>query len=419
MIKISEKILPQFTDMWKACNEPSILNIACKGGRNSSKSTTISIRLVYNRMKYRSHALVIRKIDKTLRRSCREQLIWAIIHLGVREFWDMSETPSGDMTLTYRPKGTKIFFEGANNPEKIKSYKTSDMPITDVWFEELGEFKQEEEISTITNSILRSELPQDLFYKFFYSYNPPKRKQSWVNKKYESALLPKHTFVHHSDYRNNPFASEFFRIEAEHCKATNQRRYNWEYLGEPIGSGVVPFDNLEFRTITDEEINSFDNIRQGCDWGYAVDPLAFTRWHYDDTRRKIYAMDEIYGVKISNEDLSQEVKKRGYEKILTLADSSEPKSIEQVKRLNCYFLGAKKGSGSVEFGEKWLDDLEAIVIDPERTPNVAREFENIDYKLDRDGNPMPKLEDKDNHTIDSARYAMENDMIKRVGITFI
>ncbi|KHF30155.1 Phage terminase large subunit [Anoxybacillus sp. BCO1] len=80
--------------------------------------------------------------------------------------------------------------------------------------------------------------------------------------------------------------------------------------------------------------------------------------------------------------------------------------------------GAKKGPGSVEYGEKWLDDLEAIVIDPKRTPNIAREFESIDYQVDADGNPKPKLEDKNNHTIDATRYAFEDDM-KRPSVSIL
>ncbi len=410
MIKVSEKILPSFYEFWKACKNPNILNLVAKGGRNSSKSTTISIRMIYNRMKYRSHGLVIRKIDKTLRRSCREQLIWAILHLGVQDTWHWSNTPSGDMTLRYTPTGASIFFEGANNPEKIKSYKTSDMPVTDVWFEELVEFKAEEEINTITNSFLREELPEGLFYKFFFSYNPPKRKQSWVNKRYESAVIPKHTYVHHSDFRDNPYVSSFFIQEAEHVKQTNERRYKWEYLGMPIGSGVVPFDNLVFRKITDEEYASFDNIRQGNDWGYSVDPNAFVKWHYDKTRKIIYAMDEIYKIKLSNEDLAKEIKQKNAHTVKTIADSAEPKSIAQLKTLGCNFIGAKKGQGSVEYGEKWLDELEGIVIDSERTPNISKEFDNIDYKTDKDGNPIPKLEDTNNHVIDATRYAFENDM---------
>ena len=122
-------------------------------------------------------------------------------------------------------------------------------------------------------------------------------------------------------------------------------------------------------------------------------------------------MDEIYGVKLFNRELAKELKKRGYDTMLTTADSEEPKSISEMKNeYGCKFKGAKKGPGSVEYGETWLDDLEEIVIDPDRTPNVAREFENIDYETDKDGNPMAKLEDKNNHTIDATRYAMEKDM---------
>ena len=409
-INISEKILPSFYDFWKACNNDEYLNIVAKGGRNSSKSTTISIRLIYNRMKYKSHAIVIRKVDRTIRRSCREQLIWAIKHLEVGYAWKYSTSPSGDMTLVYKPTGASIFFEGANNPDKIKSYKTSEMPVTDIWFEELAEFKLEDEITTITNSILRAELEDGLHYKFFFSYNPPKRKQSWVNKKYESVTLPKHTFVHHSDYLGNPHVSKLFIQEAEHVKAINKRRYDWEYLGLPIGSGIVPFDNLVFRKITDEEYNTFDNIRQGNDWGYSIDPNAFVRWHYDKTRRTIFAMDEIHQVKLSNRKLSEIVRERGYNRTRTIADSAEPKSIDEVNSYGCYFVGAKKGQGSVEYGVKWLDELEAIVIDPERTPNMAMEFESIDYKVDKDGNPKSELEDSNDHTIDATRYSLEDDM---------
>lgn len=90
----------------------------------------------------------------------------------------------------------------------------------------------------------------------------------------------------------------------------------------------------------------------------------------------------------------------------------EPKSIAELKNEHGIkrIKGVKKGPDSVEYGEEWLDDLAEIVIDPLRTPNIAREFENIDYQTDKDGNPKPRLEDKDNHAIDSTRYAFSEDM---------
>ena len=97
---------------------------------------------------------------------------------------------------------------------------------------------------------------------------------------------------------------------------------------------------------------------------------------------------------------------------IILSDDLRTKHIEEVSARGISITGAKKGPGSVETGEKWLDELEEIVIDYQRTPNIAREFENIDYQIDKDGEVKSKLEDKDNHEIDATRYAMENDIGK-------
>ena len=125
---------------------------------------------------------------------------------------------------------------------------------------------------------------------------------------------------------------------------------------------------------------------------------------------KLYALDEHYGVKISNAEAADWIKARGYETETTTADSAEPKSIADLKSRGISIVGAKKGPGSVETGEKWLDELEEIVIDYERTPHIAAEFEAIDYQVDKDGNIRNKLMDVDNHTIDATRYGCENDM---------
>ena len=159
-----------------------------------------------------------------------------------------------------------------------------------------------------------------------------------------------------------------------------------------------------------EEIKSFDNIKQGNDFGYATDPMAFVRIHYDSKKRMLYFIDEIYGVKMPIRELASKIKLKKYDDFSVTCDASEPRSIAELREYGIKATRAKKGPGSVEFGENWLDDLEAIVIDSKRTPNTAREFENIDYQTDRDGNTISKLEDKDNHSIDATRYALENEM---------
>lgn len=409
--KLSEFLPTAFHSVWRASFNSEILNVVCKGGRGSGKSSDIAHIITQLLMRYAVNAVGIRRVDNTLEQSIYEQMKWAIAEQGVTHLFKFNKSP---LRITYVPRGNYMIFRGAQDPERIKSLKDSRFPFAIGWIEELAEFKTEDEVTTITNSLLRGELADGLFYKFFYSYNPPKRKQSWVNKKYETSFQSDNTFVHHSTYKDNPFISKEFIKEAVATKQRSERRYEWEYEGKAIGSGVVPFDNLKVKKgcITDEMAINFDNMRNAVDFGYATDPLAFVRWHYDKKKNGIYAVDELYGQKISNREFAKWVHKKGYQSDEIFADSAEPKSIAELKNEHGVkrVKGVKKGPDSVEYGEQWLDDLDFICIDPLRTPKIAWEFENIDYQTDKDGNPKPRLEDKDNHTIDATRYALSEDM---------
>ena len=405
--KISEIINKNFYEFWKVSNSNKYLYHVLKGGRASAKSTHIAFWLTLAMVKYPVNTVCFRKVGNTIMDSVYEQLKETIEIFGLTHLFQFKKSP---MEIIFIPRGNKFIFRGLDDPQKIKSIKSAKYPIAFAWFEEVAEIKTEDELSMVINSVLRGELPDKLNYKIFLSYNPPKRKQSWVNKKFETHTLPKNTYVHHSIYLDNPHISKAFIEEANEIKIRNEFKYRWEYLGEPIGSGVVPFSNLEFKTITNEEILHFDNIRQGNDFGYATDPMAFVRLHYDKKKRIIYFIDEIFGVKMSIRELASKIKSKGYDDFNVVCDSAEPRSIAELREYGIRALKAKKGPGSIEFGENWLDDLQAIVIDPNRTPNVAREFENIDYQTDKDGNVRAKLEDKDNHSIDATRYALELDM---------
>lgn len=406
-IRLSEVFTESFIDVHREIKKGEHLKYVLKGGRASGKSSFVAQEIVLDTIKYPITPLCVRKVGNTLQESCYEQIKEAIDQLQLGEYFKFNISP---LKITFIPRGNSIIFRGADDPAKIKSIKMAKYPIARLWIEELAEFKTEDEVSMIENSILRGELEKGLQYKFYYTYNPPKRKQSWVNKRYETKFLPKNTYVHHSSYLDNPYISKAFKDEAEHIKKTKPLKYRWEYMGEPIGSGVVPFDNLTFREITTKELLNFDNIRQGIDWGYANDPFAFVRLHYDKMRRRIYVFGEIYEVKLSNRVAAQRIKSGGWNDSKIIADSAEPKSIDELWDYGLKIYGANKRPGSVEYGEKWLDDLEEIIIDPVRCPNVAREFENIDYQVDKDGNTKNKLEDKDNHGIDAVRYSLSEDM---------
>jgi phage terminase large subunit len=118
---------------------------------------------------------------------------------------------------------------------------------------------------------------------------------------------------------------------------------------------------------------------------------------------------------LSDRENADWLKAKGYANDHTyiIADSSEPKTIDLYR--NDYnvtnILAATKGPGSVETGEKWLnDEILEIVIDERRTPNIGREFRTIDYARTKDGTILSRLDDKMNHAIDATRYAFEDDI---------
>lgn len=407
-LKISDLLTPKFYPLYLAWKSNKYTRLVCKGGRGSAKSTNIALILVVDLMQYPINTICFRKVGETLRKSVYEQIKWAIKFLGVEEYFEYKLSP---LEIIYKERGNKFIFMGVDDPQKSKSIKEAQFPVARYWFEELAEFKNEDEVETVLNSIFRGKLEKGLIYKGFFSYNPPKMKHNWVNKKYNYSFIENNIFVHHSVYLDNPHISEEFIKEAEAVKAKNETKYKLVYMGEPIGNGLVPFPNLEIREIEASEIAGLEKFRNGVDWGYGVDPLAFVRWGYDKKKGIIYALDEYYGVGLKNRNLANYILSKGYDE-LVMCDSAEPKSIDELKEYDISAWGAKKGAGSVEYGEKWLSDLEAIVIDPKRTPNISREFEMIDYDTDREGNPLPRLCDSNNHTIDATRYAFSNDMKK-------
>ena len=376
------------------------------GGRGSMKSSTISLiipELLKNNPNM--HALILRKVGNTIKDSVYAQMKWAIDKLDLNEEFTCKVSP---MEITYKPTGQKIYFRGADDPLKIKSIKPEFGYIGIVWFEELDQFSNPEEIRNIQQSAIRGG---NEAYKF-KSFNPPRSKNNWANEyTAEAEEKDKNVMVVHSTYLDLGIEQEWlgdvFLADAEHLKEVNPDAYDNEYLGHANGNGGNIFEYIEERTITDEEISHFDRIYQGVDWGWYPDKYAFSRIYYDSARETIYFIDEIYENKKSNEWTANEIKRRQYDDYEITCDSAEPKSINDYRDLGLPARGAIKGPGSIEYSMKWLQRRK-LVFDPKRTPNACKEFKKYEYERDKDGNICSGYPDKDNHLIDSVRYGSES-----------
>ena len=406
MISLKQLIAPSFYEIHNDLKQFRHTHYWLKGGRGSTKSSFISLEVILGIMKdTQANAVVLRKVGQTLQGSVYEQLQWAVSVLGVEGYWVSKLSPL-EMKYIADGRENKIVFRGADKPKKIKSTKFRKGYCKYIWYEEVDEFGGMEEIRTINQSLLRGGSD----FVVFYSYNPPQSQSNWVN---EEVLQKRNDrLVHHSTYLTVPpeWLGQQFLIEAEHLKNVKPMAYQHEYMGEVTGTGGEVFTNLTLREITDSEISHFDHIARGIDWGYAADPFHYTVNHYDKTRRRLYIYYEIQMLKLSNRKAAELVKAENKRNKLIVCDSAEPKSIAEMLAYNLKVLGAKKGADSVEYGIKWLQDLEEIVIDPKRCPNTAREF--LEYELEKasNGNFKGPFPDKNNHSFDAVRYSREFDI---------
>lgn len=401
-VRLSEVIAPSFYDLHKDIKQDKHTHYWLKGGRGSTKSSFVSEELITGIMRNsEANAVVIRKVGLYLKDSVYEQLLWAISKLGVERYWREKLSP---LELVYVPTGQRILFRGADKPKKLKSTKVRKGYIRYVWYEEADEFGGMEEIRTINQSLLRGGAT----YTVFYTFNPPKSQRNWINSE---VLVPRSDkIVHHSDYRSVPaeWLGEQFLIEARHLEQTKPEQYRHEYLGEVTGTGAEVFTNITIRPITDEEIKSFDHIKRGIDWGYGADPFVYITAHFDSKRNRLFIFYEFFRCAAKYDVIANAIRKENTQNGTIIAESAEPRSNDELRDRGFHIRTAVKGPGSVEHGITWLQNLEEIIIDGTRCPNAAREFN--EYELDRDSRGELKADfpDKNNHTIDAIRYALED-----------
>ena len=430
-ISVEDSIIPMYDDVLEDILQHGHTHYVFPGGRGSTKSSFvggIAIPLLIMSYPY-IHAVCFRKVANTIQTSIFPQVVWGIYKLGVEDLFRIPKTYS--TPITYIPTGQKIMFMGLDDPMKVKSIKLPFGYIGITWFEELDQYAGENELRTVTQSTMRGGTD----FWDFRTFNPPISKNNWANEYTEDCEIYRQdsTLVVRNSYLDVPkdWLGQQFIDEAEDLKQINPRAYEHEYLGHAIGTGgdvfqnVFEFDSNELVDITDGRGNivktvpirdTFDNIYNGIDWGFALDPFQFVKCHFNPSRLDLYIFAEYRTIQSRNETVFRELYEE--KKLITVdelvtADSAEPKSIADFKAYGAFIREAEKGPESVRYGIKWLQGLRHIYIDKIRCPNVWKEFTQYEYEKDRDGNFISAYPDENNHTIDALRYAMEKHYKRR------
>lgn len=380
------------------------------GGRGSTKSSVVSVEIVYGMMNDAmegklTNAVVFRKYAVTLRESVYEQILWAIDALEVSCLWEAKVSP---LQFVYKPTGQKIIFRGLDKAKKTKSIKSSKGYFKYLWFEELDEFAGIEEIRTVQQSVIRGGSK----FVVFKSFNPPISRTNWANKYVDESREDSYRL--HTDYTMIPveWLGQQFVDDAMHLKKTNERAYNHEYLGLPVGLGTNIFELLEIRSISDDEIKNYQSIYQGQDWGWFPDPKAFIRLAYLPNKEQVILLDELGGSKIRNTDMARQIIDKNYDDVRIMCGVDEEESILDFRDAGLQARKAIVTPGSRKYTFEWLQ-CRTIVIDPERTPRAYNEIISYEHEVDGNGEVIADYPDGNDHWIDAIRYATSPLSMKR------
>ena len=395
------------------------------GGAGSGKSKFIVQKMFYKLLNDKRKCLVIRKVSSTIRESIFAEFKALISDLGIYNQCNINKT---DMTIEL-PNGSVFIFKGLDDSEKVKSIQG----IDDIIIEEATELVENDFVQL--NLRLRSKKKNQQIHIMFN----PISKVNWVyklffEKKYNEALIVKTT------YKDNTFLPESYIESIENLKETNYPMWeiyangkfasldkrvftNWQKLDFDINEVRIErikkeLDKSYGKVIEFNIMNQLENplynkefkqrrVYFGLDFGYTNDPTAFIAFVADKRTKELWIFDEFYLTGLTNEDIYNHIRYKGYSKEIIIADSAEPKSIEELRRMGLRRIkSAEKGRDSVLNGIQLLQGYK-IYIDP-KCVNTIMEFENYTWQKDKKTDEyINKPIDSYNHLIDALRYGAE------------
>jgi phage terminase large subunit len=349
-----------------------------------------------------SNLLVIRKVYSTLKESCFTELKWAIDALGVGAWWKIKESP---LAMEYTPTGQKIIFKGLDKPQKITSITVKTGHLCWCWIEEAFEITREDDFDTLDESI-RGKVKPPLFKQTTITFNPWNERH-WLKKRFFDNPSP-YVFTKTTNFLQNEWLDEADLAKFETMRLTNPRRYQVAGLGNwGISEGVI-YENWQELFFNPAEINTRSGVKSafGLDFGYTNDPSALFCGLIDTKNREIYVFDELYKKALTNRQIYEEIKNLGYAKERIIADSAEPKSIDELYGYGLQNIrAARKGQDSVNNGIQFIQGYK-IFVHP-KCINFLTEISNYAWDTSKTGQKLNRPLHDFSHLMDAMRYALE------------
>jgi phage terminase large subunit len=295
--------------------------------------------------------------------------------------------------------GSKILFKGIKTSSGTQTANLKSLAGVTTWvLDEAEELNDEDTFDKIDFSIRAKNIQN----RVILVLNPATKEHFIYKKFFESKgveagsnLINKDTTYIHTSYLDNyNHLSESFLNRIEDMKKNNPEKYKHQILGGWLdkAEGVV-FTNWEFGEFNPNNLQT----SYGQDFGFTIDPTTLVEVAIDRGKKIIYVKEHLYKNKLTTSEIA-DINKNIAKHSLIVADSAEPRLIEEIRRLGCNIVATQKGAGSINAGVELMKDYKIIV--DNNSNNIAKEFNNYVY-VDK-GSKL--YIDDYNHIIDAIRY---------------
>ena len=329
------------------------------GGSSSGKSFFLAMRTVLDCLCGRNY-LIARKVARTLRGSCWNEVVKAITAMNLADIWLEEATEAAYEDYKQLDKRLR----GLSTHSKRFTLSFNPVYVTHWIFKEFFDGWDDTKRSLHRDglSILKTTHVDNLFLA-------PEDHAALENE--------------HDEYFRNVYALG-----------------NWGVLGDVI------FKNWKTEDLTLMQ-GADSHLYFGLDFGFSADPATIVKVRYSRAQRRVYVLDELYERGLTNEPLARRaIELAGRHPVS--CDCAEPKSIAELCQYGVNAIASRKGADSVLHGVQWLQGQE-IIVDP-RCRNVINELTVYQWRRDKDGNALHQPQDCNNHCIDALRYALEPEM---------
>lgn len=364
-----------------------------RGGTRSTKTYSILQHLLFDKFLTESNIIinVFRNEQTTIRKSVLldfESLLTKYDENGQVVYDLFNIISRNKQDLEYRYKSNLIRFIGCDDESKLRGVK--------------GTYSYLNEADSIS-----WDKANQIFWRtekqIFIDFNPS-NEDVWINSELEQkrAIKENDVEVIVSNYTDNPFLSDVQVREIEILRDDPQfwRIYGLGEYGKITGQ-VFP----EFKIVPTFPQNC-KWVTYGLDFGYTNDPTAFVKVGLFDN--ELYIDGLIYERGLKNPEIAQKIKDFNFRITEILADSSEPKSIDEIRDFGLNVQPARKGNDSINHGIQLVKQHKINLV---QNDDLIKEFKNYKYKTDKKtGNLINEPFDRFNHYIDAVRYAVSEQL---------